>query len=699
MRLVPALSLLCVMWYVAGAQPLPAAGQDVPFGQREIDKLPKSRYAEPLSGETSWYWNASSEQATAPRLLVHPKPSFRVGADGMERLCVVEAVFPGGNGQAGTLRFSCGDWSMAAAADWLAPKTQYRAMWLPATLREARAELVVGGITAARGEFATAEGAPPGVFEVDIPGEPVYVDHGFGLMPARHVMAYPGQRVRVRFAPGPTPRTGGLVSGSLRDTRGAEVGALRRRVGADRSVTEHLDTSGLQPGTYALDLKASWPEERRAPGSSPLRSDALARSFRVTLVAPAGDPGFGAHYTSLDCAAPVYVSRTETRPWQELWRGRELRDVVVTFPHAPYRFVFWRGTSFVPCWAFNSTWLCYEWLEAEPDFNGAIDCVEPIMDKECNNSRARIVAASPARVVIHWRYALTDFAQKVINDEWADETYTLYPDGVGTRKLVGWYKSGWHENQELIALNRPGNAPHQSLAPQALTLLTTDGRRQRPCWPRPYFSVDGWPHIIARVNIPSQPSPFMVVDDGSAQVKTWWDPPVAKPGLFNTYLHWPISRGIRTTWLDDPRDFERPTHSNLVNIVHREAVSEADHREWYWLIGVARRDRDMQASAASWLTPGTVTVSGGVATGYDRTQRAYTITADPQAARIQVTVAPEGAGLVNPAFVVSGANRRVTQADCSVPPRRVAVGREREGHDLVVWLQGRFPEGLTLTLH
>ena len=269
----------------------------------------------------------------------------------------------------------------------------------------------------------------------------------------------------------------------------------------------------------------------------------------MILVERSHEPGFGARYTDLSYPAPVYVSRTDTLPWEALWKCNDLRDLVVSFDNSEARFVFWRGTSYVPCWAFNTSWLSYEWLEAEPDLNGAVDCVEPIMDKECRNSRAEIVSSTPARVVVHWRYGLTDFAQKVINDEWADEYYYLYPDAVGTRKLVAWYKSGWHENQEFLLLNRPGNAPQvgepagadaaHDRRPDAATRMATT-----------FLSIDGWPHVIASVNLPTRLKPFMAVDDADVQVKLWAEPYVDKPGLFNTYLHWPISRGLRTTWLD-----------------------------------------------------------------------------------------------------------------------------------------------------
>jgi hypothetical protein len=363
----------------------------------------------------------------------------------------------------------------------------------------------------------------------------------------------------------------------------------------------------------------------------------------------------------------VYVNLTETVPWADLWRGMKQHDVVVDFPGRPYRFVFWRGTSYVPCWAFPNAWLTYEWLEAEPDHYGAVGCVEPIMDKHCQYSRVRIVESSPARVVVHWRYALTDLHCKIIKDEWADEYFYLYPDAIGTRKLVAWISGwAWHENQEFIILNRPGARPWQAVEPQAVTFMSTAGDTARPVWPCPRFSVGSWPDCIARVNMRDQPNPFQATADDSTQIKVWAEPYLDKPGLFNCYLHWPISHGIRTTWLEDPADFHRPTHSNLVNIVSDPEVREEDHRIWV--------------------------------KGYDLMQRAYLLRASASTRACRLTIVPEeGAPIINPAVVIEGwdGDARVT-----VPGRRVAVmtGRERGGEDLVIWLRGRFEEPVALRL-
>lgn len=673
-RLTPVALLLVCVWAVAQVQEVP---QYYPtYGTREIDKLPRSNYAEGLWSDGGWYRYA--QVAESPRFAIHLKPSFRVGDGGLERLCVIEAGAPGHRARA-SVRYDVVGWNWYQDIDWLAPKVQYRPCWLPVTTGATRATLLRDGASLGSCTVSTAEGAPWGLFEVAVRGEPPHVDHGYALLPASWVVAEQGQSVCVAFAARDGLAAAALIEADLRGSQGEPVplpGAVTERGGS-------LDTAGLPPGQYALSLRAE------LAGADTVRSD-----WRVVVVEERRPPGFGAHYTDLRYMDPVYVSRTETKPWDALWEGSSLQDLVVTFPGTDARYVFWRGTSYVPCWAFNNGWLTYEWLEAEPDYYGAVDCVEPIMDKGCKYSRARIVSATDARVVVQWSYALTDFEQKIIRDERADETYTFYPDGVGVRKLVAWIKSGWHENQEYISLNRPGNPPHIALEPQAVTFLTTDGRSERPIWPSPFLDVEDWPHIISRVNMPGAPSPFMVADC-PAEVKVWASPHVDKPGLFNTYIHWPVSRGVRTAWLDDPADWKRPTHSNLVNIVHSAAERGEGCQIWRWLIGVSERERDLKQFTASWLEPGRVTVSSGTFEGYDKGQRAYVIAAEPAARSLRVSVSPSGEAIRNPAFVIRGAGPWLLSAACE-GARQIKLGRENGGADLVVWIEGRFESSLTL---
>ena len=109
--------------------------------------------------------------------------------------------------------------------------------------------------------------------------------------------------------------------------------------------------------------------------------------------------------------------------------------MVVSLPNGS-RFVFWRGSCYIPFWAGRyNTGLCYEWAETSPPADGFTDCVEPLMDKELRYGRVRIVESTPARVHVRWSYQSCDFNYKVWGDS-AVEDYYFYPDGFGTRVLT-----------------------------------------------------------------------------------------------------------------------------------------------------------------------------------------------------------------------------------------------------------------------
>ena len=677
----------------AQAQEQPEPDRSIPIGQRYIDTLPKSSYPIPVDRDLF----GQGEQATGEYFIeAFPKPSFRVGERCLERLCVIEAhgptMHPGPMDI--VLRDETGAELWRERAWWLRGNQQMRAYWLPVSAAGGdRFEVVQFGEVQASRESRVTEDAIGGLFEVTAQPEPLAVDEGFGLLPTWHTLVEEGGQLRIGFAVPVGEQRDIVVRGRLDRTRGGTHAVLQ-----ETFATENVGCVGrfsipcgkLRRGEYVLHLSAASADRVIAEHKQQVH----IRLGRRT-------PRFGARYTSLSHPAPVYVNLAETVPWADLWRGMKQHDVVVDFPGQPYRFVFWRGTSYVPCWAFPNAWLTYEWLEAEPDYYGAVGCVEPIMDKHCRYSRVRIVESSPARVVVHWRYALTDLHCKIIKDEWADEYFYLYPDAIGTRKLVAWISGwAWHENQEFIILNRPGAQPWQAVQPQAVTFMSTAGDTARPVWPCPRFSVGSWPDCIARVNMRDQPNPFQATADDSTQIKVWAEPYLDKPGLFNCYLHWPISHGIRTTWLEDPADFHRPTHSNLVNIVSDPEVREEDYRIWAWLIGIAPGNARLREVVKCWLHPGEVSIEGkGVSfRGYDRMQRAYLVRASASTRACRLTIVPEeGAPIINPALVIEGwdGDARVT-----VPGRRVAVmtGRERDGKDLVVWLRGRFEEPVTLWL-
>ena len=122
------------------------------------------------------------------------------------------------------------------------------------------------------------------------------------------------------------------------------------------------------------------------------------KNIPVMLVRePPRPPRFGASYEKLRFDAPISVrdpatGKYSTLRYDDAW-NRSLHDIVVWLPNGS-RFVFWRGSSYIPFWAGRyNTGACYEWAEIISQPKGAVDCVEPLMDKELRYSKVEIVEA------------------------------------------------------------------------------------------------------------------------------------------------------------------------------------------------------------------------------------------------------------------------------------------------------------------
>ncbi len=201
---------------------------------------------------------------------------------------------------------------------------------------------------------------------------------------------------------------------------------------------------------------------------------------------PAGPGRFGAYYTTL---------RYEDT-WERLRQVGRDADVVVRFDDSPSRLVFWQGTNYVPAWVSgDGIWSTDEFLEVWdagcPDHG---DC-EPMSDKQARFSHVDILESNEVRAVVHWRYALIE----AVNDkgawhdvrtgwtDWADEYWTIYPDGVAVRKQVlhSANPRGVHEWQETIVLHQAGSRPEDDIDTNAITLGNMQGATKTYSWKAP----------------------------------------------------------------------------------------------------------------------------------------------------------------------------------------------------------------------
>ena len=420
------------------------------------------------------------------------------------------------------------------------------------------------------------------------------------------------------------------------------------------------------------------------------------KQIHVMLVKePPTWPRFGARETKLRYDLPISVRDPQTgalstMPYEEGW-SEELKDVVVFLPNGS-RFVFWRGSNYVPFWAGrHNTGLSYEWAETGPLPEGFVDSVEPLMDKELRYGRVSIVESTPARVHVRWTYQSCDFLYKVWGDA-AQEDFYFYPDGFGTRVLtLKSTPNADYELSEFIGLAPPEGFPFDLVPADPVRCLGLDGASSSV--PIPFVTE----------KVPPGPKPPLVyrvqLHKEESETAVYFNPrdpfPVEELVTFRPFYergymvtpaywgsHWPLARGKTTGWAIDDRIHVSPSHNSLMSWarrrpepVWRRTGPSVDtlgrSREmltqcWVWLIGMTGEpDERLVARARSFSQPAAVEAQGAETGGdpYVPERRAYKL--DVEGDKVAITIKPS-VSCVNPVFELPGAPKtlgRVTFAD------------------------------------
>ncbi len=284
---------------------------------------------------------------------------------------------------------------------------------------------------------------------------------------------------------------------------------------------------------------------------------------------PKGPGSFGAYYTKLEYSPN----------WDKDWRVSDHPDIVVRFNDGGHKFVFWRGTSYIPCWVTeNDIWYTNEFVERRgwhsPNTQG---CVEPMSDKQCRYSHVRIIENNDARVIVHWRYAPIDvhyehpfIDEKTGWSDWVDEYYVIYPDATGIRNITAHSTNleKWIEFHEGIVINQPGTLPHDNIHSDAVSVANMQGEHVTYRWGKyggPKFDKNPRRANIYKINLKSKRGPFALVE-----------PPRVDGNIITPYLgrnetsnfhwwdHWPVSQDA-----SDGRSAisaKKPSHTSLCHI-------------------------------------------------------------------------------------------------------------------------------------
>ena len=432
---------------------------------------------------------------------------------------------------------------------------------------------------------------------------------------------------------------------------------------------------------------------------------------------PSGTPGpgaFGALYTSLPYE----------QTWDNLRRIGPDADVVVRFDESPVRLVFWQGTNYIPAWVTdNDKWYTDEFLETWGSGCPAGGDCEPMSDKQSRYSHVNILESSDARVVVHWRYALAEVEQYLgaWRDpatgwfDWADEYWTVYPDGVAVRRQV-LHSSALdrtHEWQETIVLHQPGSRPEDDINWDAVTLENMQGAQKTYSWrPKPAgdFTTPNGPTAVSGppnpniqvVNLKSAWKPFQIVSPDGVEAGFYNDEKTYFG--FECWNHWPVAQIASS---DRPCvAADRASHSSLSHLYWRSYATDGNTETKILMSGLTTRSpADLLPLAESWLSPPELQLKGEGyrSQGYDPTQRAYVLTRTETATSAPLDLilsASDASPAFDPAIVIKSWGDAAARLKIDGKP--VAWGKDfrvghidrLEGRDLVIWIQKQSTQAL-----
>jgi hypothetical protein len=430
---------------------------------------------------------------------------------------------------------------------------------------------------------------------------------------------------------------------------------------------------------------------------------------RVLPAGPADLKEFGAY----DMTLSYYDA------WDAAWRVTDYSDIVIAFDETPCRFVFWRGTTYIPHWVTeNGIWYDNEFNETWSEKG----CHEPMSDKHCRYARIRVIENNDARVVVKWRYALVDNWYQFANinemtgrGDWTDEIYTIYPDMTSVRmvNLMSEDPASPHEWHESIIVMGPGQRPDKVLEFGALTLMNPDGEAKTYSWEHetpPAEPQEPSNSNIQVINTRSKYKPFACF---RPQDNPWPDVYAGEIRrdvcVFPWWNHWPVA--------------PRPCDGRYAMVADRASSSSLTHWNWdtykkepkLWtkimLNGLTDKDpKWLVALTKSWSNAPQLKIKSGnfESNGYEPAEKAYKLKCKKAGEPTELSLsidASKDSPLINPAFVIEDWGTRdivMKNSDGTVvqPGKDFRVGHRKSAGsaDAIVWFRAEQTTPVTVTL-
>jgi hypothetical protein len=447
------------------------------------------------------------------------------------------------------------------------------------------------------------------------------------------------------------------------------------------------------------------------------------KTITMRVSHPPGLPRFGGVETKLRYDAAISVrdhttGKFSSLPYADGW-DPQLKDIVVALPNGS-RFVFWRGSSYIPFWASReNVGLCYEWAEIIPPFPpGHTDCVEPLMEKELRYGRVELVESTTARVHVRWTYQSNDLLYKVWGDQ-AVEDYYFYPDSFGTRALT--LKRDPKRNYELsefILIAPQETYPLAFVSAQPVDILFMDGEARHVSFPATAASLGTPRNMPAAYRVHphrEEPASAIYFNPRERTLPKVFAPFYDKNQLVTPAYwgsHWPLARGNATGLAIDERIHSSPHHTSLLTWQEAKPETISTHtgltvdtlghskvmttEEWVWMIGMTDApDGNVLAQARSFAAPPSIEATGARVhpDGYVPERRAVRLVADG-VGDVILKMTPNGQ-CVNPVIELDAAPGKLASVAVDGRPLQSA---KYAWDGRVLWLDGAFAQPIKIAL-
>jgi hypothetical protein len=400
-----------------------------------------------------------------------------------------------------------------------------------------------------------------------------------------------------------------------------------------------------------------------------------------------------------------YTNLKYTEVWDNMWRFGNHPDIIVEFDKTPSKFVFWKGTDYVPVIANDKNqWYSNEFNETWGTAGG-FGCQEPMSDKNLLTTSVKILEQSDARVVVNWRCALMDTKMNTQANfdtvsgwgDWIDWDYYIYPDGVAVKHMRLWTSGKLnHEWQEGMVVIGENEHPEDVIEQKPSFYYVDDnGKSIAYNWEDAYVKkIDYTDKRIFVANLKSDWDPFTIQDFTGGDVYNSKE--ITSYSVFCSWNHWPVSlikSDCHTTIYPD-----RVTHTSLNHVKwfeYSNCTSEsAPYYEKILMEGMSNKSpEELYPLSCSWLSPAAIEIEHGAENAsYDSSQRAYLVMANDKKLRLKIQASPE-TPVVNLCFVVKNwatarhAAVKINGNKVGADQLRQGVIRDTEGKKaLVVWI-------------